>query len=669
MIQRLRNFFIGTPRNINDTAIFQKISLIAFLAWVGIGADGLSSSCYGPEEAFRVLTGHPYLSIFVGIATAITVFIIVACYSQIVRLFPSGGGGYVVASKLLSPQVGAVSGSALLIDYVLTIAISIASGTDALFSFLPPELQPVKLGFALFFLFVLIILNMRGVKESVLALMPIFLLFVATHFFLLLYIFSSHIVDISTLTVETVNDVRMSVADLGMFGMFALFFKAYSMGAGTYTGIEAVSNSMPILRAPRVETAIRTMRYMAISLSLIVFGIMAAYSFYRVQPSLTKTLNAVLFSHVTAPWGKLGSFILVITLLSEALLLFVAAQTGFIGGPRVLANMSLDKWFPTKFALLSDRLVTQKGIFLMGVAAATAILFSNGSVHMLVVLYSINVFITFFLSQLGMVRHWWQERHSDMIWKKNLITSGIGLFITGFILVSIVIVKFTSGAWFTLLITGTVVALAFAIKRHYKYTDLLFSRLDDLVLDAIASMRSKENSGDDREMVSCSPYNPQGKTAVILVNGFTGLGLHTVYHVLRIFGDTFRNFVFVQVGVIDAGKFKGVEELDALKEQVQDDQEDYVSLMKWHGYYAEAFFSIGTDVVEEVGKLIPKIKERFSNITFFGGQMIFPRETFFTRLLHNHTVFSMQSFLYPIGIPMVILPISTQFMPEPDSAD
>jgi hypothetical protein len=268
-----------------------------------------------------------------------------------------------------------------------------------------------------------------------------------------------------------------------------------------------------------------------------------------------------------------------------------------------------------------------------------------------------------------MVRHWWQERHSDMIWKKNLITSGIGLFITGFILVSIVIVKFTSGAWFTLLITGTVVALAFAIKRHYKYTDLLFSRLDDLVLDAIASMRSKENSGDDREMVSCSPYNPQGKTAVILVNGFTGLGLHTVYHVLRIFGDTFRNFVFVQVGVIDAGKFKGVEELDALKEQVQDDQEDYVSLMKWHGYYAEAFFSIGTDVVEEVGKLIPKIKERFSNITFFGGQMIFPRETFFTRLLHNHTVFSMQSFLYPIGIPMVILPISTQFMPEPDSAD
>ena len=136
---KVKNLVMGGPRNVQDQTIFHKLSLIAFFAWVGLGADGLSSSCYGPQEAFLALNGHTYLSIFVAIGTVLTIFIICSSYSQIVELFPHGGGGYLVASKLLSPTLGMVSGCALLIDYVLTITVSVASGADAIFSFLPPE--------------------------------------------------------------------------------------------------------------------------------------------------------------------------------------------------------------------------------------------------------------------------------------------------------------------------------------------------------------------------------------------------------------------------------------------------------------------------------------------------------------------------------------------------
>src|ERR1700690_3060190 len=141
---RLKTLVIGKSRDLSDHGIFHKLSLIAFFAWVGLGADGLSSSCYGPEETFKALNGHIYLSLLVAAAAVATVFTISASYSQIIELFPTGGGGYLVASKLLSPTLGVISGCALLIDYVLTIAISIASGVDAVLSFLPISWQIFK---------------------------------------------------------------------------------------------------------------------------------------------------------------------------------------------------------------------------------------------------------------------------------------------------------------------------------------------------------------------------------------------------------------------------------------------------------------------------------------------------------------------------------------------
>src|SRR5262249_40924366 len=160
------------------------------------------------------------------------------------------------------------------------------------------------------------------------------------------------------------------------------------------------------------QTARRTMRYMAFSLAFTVFGLMVGYLLYHVQPpaegEAPKTLNAVLFESMTAQWpAAWATWFVRITLIAEAARLFIAAQTGFIDGPRVLSNMALDRWFPTRFGMLSDRFVTQNGILLMGAAATIMMLMTGGSVRQLVVLYSINVFITFVLSQLGMTKHWW----------------------------------------------------------------------------------------------------------------------------------------------------------------------------------------------------------------------------------------------------------------------
>ena len=589
------------------------------------------------------------LAVFVALGTVFTIFVISTSYSQIIELFPTGGGGYLVASKLLSPTWGMISGCALLIDYVLTITISIASGADAVFSFLPVQWYDFKLGLAIAAVLALTVLNMRGAKESVLPLVPVFLIFIITHVFFIGYALVSHLSDFPAVTQAVVIEARRTSAELGLFGMIVVVLRAYSMGAGTFTGIEAVSNGLPVLREPRVQTARRTMRYMAISLSFMVLGLMLAYLLYRVEHQPGRTLNAVLFVRATAGWPTDWQYpVVLITLLSEAAILFVAAQSGFLDGPRVLANMALDRWMPTRFAILSDRLVTQNGILLMGGAAAITMLCTNASVTFLVVLYSINVFITFTLSQLAMVIHWWNTHQLSAHFKK-LLVNVTGLVLTTFILVSVTVLKFRQGGWVTLIITGMLVAVAVCIKRHYEQTGRLMRRLDGLV----AAADSAEEGAEE----AAPTFDPSAKTAVLLVNGFNGLGLHSLFAIFRLFGKLYQNFVFVQIGIVDAGNFKGYEEIEGLEKHIKDELAKYVEFVTKQGYYAESVSSMGTDVADQITQVATGVCKRFPQAVFFAGQLVFPRETFFTRRLHNYIAFSVQRRLYQEGVPFVILPI------------
>jgi amino acid transporter len=615
----------------------------------------LSSSCYGPAEAFVTLGKYHYLGILIALATAVTIFIIAESYSQIVELFPTGGGGYIVATNLLSPTVGMISGCALLVDYVLTITLSIASGADALFSFLPADWLVFKLEFAVLALVVLIVLNLRGVKESVMVLMPIFMVFVVTHALVIVYALATHLFAFPEVVRATAVDVKGATSELGFLGMVFLLLRAYSMGAGTYTGIEAVSNGLPILRDPKVKTAKHTMNYMVISLASVVLGLMFAYALYNVQPVFGKTLNAILFEKALGGWGLFGLLFIMITLVSEAAILFVAAQAGFIDGPRVLSNMAADRWIPKRFALLSDRLVTMNGILIMGIASVILMIATNGAVGYLIVLYSINVFLTFCLSQLGMVRHWWQVRQQEKKWLGKFAVNGIGLTLTGFILVTVVVVKFFEGGWITLLITGSLAGLMLAVKSTYRFADEKIAELNSIVdeVDSTNPVREIPLSPGQGQ-----PFDPTAKTAVVLVKDFTGVGLRTIFHIFPAFGTDFRNFIFVQVGLIDAAAFKGTEELDRVQRKVSHELQRYVDLLRRHGYHAEAHALYGIDTVEELEKCLPDLLQKYPQAKFFGGQIVFPRRSLLPGLMHNYTLFSAQRQLYDnYGIHLYVMPV------------
>ena len=657
VIKKVKQTVIGNPLDLKDSSTFRHISLIVFFAWVGLGSDALSSSCYGPEEIYKTLGVHINLSIIVGLITMVTIFIISTSYSQIIKLFPHGGGGYLVASRLISPNVGMVSGCALLIDYVLTISISISSGADAIFSFMPMQYHSYKVAAALSVLIVLTILNLRGVKESVTALTPIFVIFLISHIFLIGYAFTTHASQLHSVATQTTTEFTSTVHNLGIYGTIFLIMKAYSMGAGTYTGIEAVSNGIPNLREPRVKTAIKTMRLLAISLSAAVLGLIISYFLFNVHIQPGKTMNAVLISSAIANWNPaFGQTFLYVTLISEATLLFVAAQTGFLDGPRVMANMAHDSWLPRRFSMLSDRLVSQNGILIMGVAAYFVIWLSNASVAFLVVLYSINVFITFSLSQFGMVKHWIIERKNDKKWLGKLLINGTGFVLTTFILFTVIVIKFDEGGWITILITGALVAVALYIKSHYKKIGKEIVRIQGIMNEKMPETIAELKTNLKRESVTEITKNDM--TAVILVNGYSGIGLYSLFKILSKFKDVYKNFVFIQVGIVDADSFHHGSVIETITENIIQDLDKYVDLIEQLGYKAEYRYSIGTDVTEEVMKIVPEIISEYQNTTFIGGQLVFSGTYRASRILHNYTIFSIQRRLYKHGLTTIIIPIS-----------
>jgi K+ transporter len=279
-------------------------------------------------------------------------------------------------------------------------------------------------------------------------------------------------------------------------------------------------------------------------------------------------------------------------------------------------------------------------------------LLSRGSVHLMVVLYSINVFITFSLSQLGMVRHWWQAGGEK--WKRKLAINGVGLALTGFILLSVVVLKFHEGGWVTLLVTGGLALAAVAIRRHYNSVARMIKKLDVMM----------EEAAIRKSMPSTVPVRPAGisedpyaRTAVILVNGYNGIGLHTLFNIMRTMGDVTGNYFFVQVGVVDAGNFKGAEEVDRLRAHINEDIGKYVSLMKSVGFHADGIGLLSVDVVDKIAELVPELMARYPRATFFGGQLVLPKESIATRFLHNYITFAVQRRLFRDGIPFVIVPV------------
>ena len=628
----------------------QHIALVAFLAWVGLGADGLSSSCYGPEEAFLALGRHTHLGLYMALATAITVFIIAVAYNQVIELFPSGGGGYKVATNLIGPHAGLVSGSALIVDYMLTIAISIASGVDAIFSLLPGGALTYKLPTELALVVVLCFLNLRGIQESIKVLLPVFIGFFVTHVVLIVIGIGMQASQLPSLVPDTLRQTDQLTKDMGWLFTASLFLRAYSLGGGTYTGIEAVSNNVQSLAEPRVATGKWTMLYMAVSLSFTAGGIILLYLLWNVHPVEGQTLNAVTFRSIIENFGwhspVVENMLLWVILILEGALLFVAANTGFLGGPAVLANMAADSWVPHMYRYLSTRLVTQNGILLMGLAALGILIVTKGNVSLLVVLYSINVFLTFSLSMLGLCIYWWRKRSADPRWRHRLALSLVGLIVTASILVITLVEKFTEGGWMTVLITGTVIG--FCLLNHAHYAGI------------------KQKIGIADEALSWTDYPPvaeppvvdrKAPTAVFVVGSSRSGGIYAMQWVRREFPNHFKNFIFMNARTVDAQSYGGNESIERARGPADRALNYFVNYCHREGLAAQSYISFGTDPIEELTKLAEVIHGDFNDCIFFTSKLILDHDNWYIRQLHSEAALTLLRQLHLRDMSMVVLPM------------
>ncbi|WP_179404523.1 APC family permease [Burkholderia guangdongensis] len=651
-LQKMWQLFVGKPLDPLDPRTRHAIAVTPLLAWVGLGADGLSSSCYGPEEAFLALGQHGPLALFLALATAATVFIIALGYNQVIELFPTGGGGYRVATALLGPKPGLVSGAALLVDYVLTVATSLSSGVDAFFSLLPVGAQTFKLATELILIVLMTGLNFRGMKESIKVLLPIFMGFVVLHFALIVYGVAAHGSRLAAVVPDAVHEAHGMSQAVGPLVMLALLMRAFSLGGGTYTGLEAVSNNVNMLAEPRVPSGKVTMLYMATSLAFTAGGIILLYMLWHATPVEGQTLNAVVFGRVIDHLG-LGSSLarhalLAAVLAFEAGLLLVGAQTGFLDGPAVLSNMASDSWVPRHFRDLSARLVRQNGIIVVGVSSFLILLWTHGNVDVLVVLYSINVFLTFSMSLLGMCLYWWKHR-SEGAWLKQFALSALGLCVTATVLVITLIEKFTAGGWLTVLVTSAVIVACLLIKRHYVDTRAQLAKEDGLFSGPAPAVDEAQAPGKP---------DPSLPTAVVLVGKHRGASMHALLWVNRLFPGHFRNMIFLAVGEVDAKAYDGHEHLERLRHVITESLDYYVAHCRRYGIAADYRIAFGTNPVLEFMDLTSNTLDEFPNSVCFASKLIFKRVNFLTAWLHNQTPVELQARLHMQGKQMVLLPMN-----------
>jgi hypothetical protein len=325
----------------------------------------------------------------------------------------------------------------------------------------------------------------------------------------------------------------------------------------------------------------------------------------------------------------------------------VGFLAGFLGGPAALANMAIDRWMPHQFAHLSNRLVTQNGVLLMAAAAIAILVITQGRVDKLVVLYSINVFISFVLSFTGLSRHWLRRRIGEPRRPFRIFVAIFGFLLTATILIVTTINKFAEGAWMTVVITGCIIAAGLMIRRHYDACGRLLSQADALFATTTRAVPAAEPP----------PLRRDKPTAIFLVGGSLGTGMHTLLATRKLFPEHFSNYVFIRVGEVDSDSFRHAGELETLRQRVDEYLAQFVNYCHRRQLAATAYGGAAADATAELTQLLDRALVEFPNSMVFASQLVFKNESFLTRLLHGQTPLIMQRRLQNRGIPMLILPM------------
>lgn len=422
-----------------------------------LSSDALSSVAYATEEILLVLVaaGSSALSLSLPIAVAIILLlaIVVLSYRQTIRAYPNGGGSYIVARENLGLYPGLVAGGSLMIDYILTVTVSISAGTAALTSAVP-QLRPFTVELCLLFIFLVMLANLRGVRESGRLFMIPTYAFIASIFVLIgLGLYQ-----------QAAGQISQSYPDIPVVEPLSLFFilRAFSAGCTALTGVEAISDGVLAFKEPEWKNARLTLLYLGVILGIMFIGITYLTRIYHIVPEEGQTAVSLLGRQILGN-GPFYYFIQVVTLL----ILLLAANTSFADFPRLCYFLARDGFCPRQLALLGERLVYSNGIILLSLSAGILVMIFRGEVNAVIPLYAVGVFTSFTLSQAGMVRRWFKERTSG--WRASAFMNALGAIATLVVLGVIVSTKFLAGAWLVVVAIPLVVSLFLAIRRHYEY--------------------------------------------------------------------------------------------------------------------------------------------------------------------------------------------------------
>ena len=456
----LKRALVGRPRateELEETLLPKTLALPIF------ASDPLSSVAYATESALIVLilasAAAAYLVFPISIAIAVLLAIVVASYRQTVRAYETSGGAYVVAKDNLGTLPSLVGAAALLIDYVLTVAVSIAAGIFAVTS-LAPSLEPHKVGLSLACLAVIVFVNLRGVRESGLAFALPTYAFVAAMFALV------GVGLFKTIFGETPQAVAPEPIAAGAGGVtLFVLLRAFSSGSTALTGVEAIANGVNAFRQPHGENAAKTLLVLgAIAITLFLGVSYLAVQMHARPSETTSVLSQV--ARATFPDGSVAGFMYYAVQGLTLAILVLAANTSFQGFPRLAALLARDRFAPRQFVNLGDRLVFSNGMLVLASFAALLLWGYRADVDSLIHLYVIGVFTAFTLSQAGMVRYWHRTRGSR--WRYRAFVNGVGAAATGLVTVIVVITKFDAGAWIVLVTMPALVLAFYATRRHYR---------------------------------------------------------------------------------------------------------------------------------------------------------------------------------------------------------
>jgi amino acid transporter len=476
-LARARAVLFGRPISLHEE-LSERLN--AFTGLAVFASDNISSSAYATEEIMRVLVlagaGALALTMPITIGIVIVLAIVVTSYQQTVAAYPHGGGSYIVAKDNLGTKPGLIAAGALLTDYVLTVAVSIAAGVAALTSIVP-ELFDYRVGLGVFLVVLIAMINLRGIRESG-------AFFSIPTYVYLVSIFGLLGFGLFRYVTGTMPDYHAPAAWLAAqqaepLGIL-LILRAFSSGSVALTGTEAVSNGVPAFKPPEPRNAQRVLIMMGLFFGSIFLGMSFLASQLGILPDPTEQETVI--SQLTRTFVGAGTPYHYLVQVSTAVLLVLAANTAFADFPRLSSILARDGFLPRVFQFRGDRLAFSYGIVVLALLAVLLIVAFGGSVTNLIPLYTVGVFVAFTLSQSGMVRRWRRLRSEVAGWRRRALINGIGAVTTGIVAIEVAAAKFELGAWVVLILIPMLVALMLFIERQYRSTAAQLSVAPDVAL-------------------------------------------------------------------------------------------------------------------------------------------------------------------------------------------